>query len=111
MGSGVSYESLKRKEAGLGKKRAHELRNHVFSSGGSSLAKEIIRRFLDIPEVKLLLPDELARKQRNAADTEASEKLQAAAKHFCSVLMKASGSERGRWRLTDLKRNALLQQW
>ena len=85
-----------------------ELRGELFSYGGASLTREVLRYFLNTPEVELLLPPELQERQRAAADAETQRELLQTAKHFiASIYQIRGGGKHGRGRRTDVARNAM----
>jgi len=85
-----------------------ELRGELFSYGGASLTREVLRYFLATPVVKLLLPPELQKQQSAAADAEAQRELLQTAKHFLASVYKIhGGGQHGRGRRTDVARNAM----
>lgn len=87
------------------KKRAQELRTTLFSFGGLSLTKGILAHFLNLPEVRLLLPDEFQKQQADATDAATARQLLSAAKTFINtILTKLDGGgthRRGRRKATD----------
>ena len=70
------------REHGLASKRSRELRDFVFSFGGLSLTRQILAMLLDMREIKLLLPDELQQRQRDADDGETAREVLRAAKPY-----------------------------
>jgi hypothetical protein len=54
-----STEQARKHESDLAKQRVRELRGELFSYGEASLTRKVLRRFLESPEVRLLLPPEL----------------------------------------------------
>lgn len=92
----------------MAKQRVRELRGEFFSYGKASLTREVLRRFLETPEVKLLLPHELQERQRANIDAETQQLLLQTAKHFISSVYKIrGGGDFGRGRRTDVARNAM----
>ena len=81
----------KRKIQQLGKERVRGLRDTAFSYGGYAVTKEVIARFLELPDVRLLLPAEMQKKQQAAADHETQQVLIDTAKHFIATVYKARG--------------------
>ena len=95
-------------EANLAKQRVRELRGELFSYGEASLTREVLRRFLQIPEVRLLLPQELQKRQRDSAEAETRRLLLDTAKEFIATIYKIrGGGVHGRGRRTDVARNAM----
>ena len=90
----------KRKIQQLGKELVRGLRDTAFSYGGYAVTKEVIARFLELPEVRLLLPAEMQKKQQAAADHETQQVLIDTAKHFIATVYKARGQR------SDTDRNA-----
>ena len=92
----------------LARQRVRELRAATFSFGGLELTREIVRRFVDSPEVKPLLTEMVLQRRRDAVDGKTARVLIAAAKSFFTELLKAprgAGAKRG-GRRTDDDRNA-----
>ena len=93
---------------GLARQRVRELRDTAFSFGKLELTREIVRRFVDMPEVRPLLTTEVIERRRDALDGETARDLIKAAKAFFGELLKAprgEGKKRG-GRRTDNDRNA-----
>lgn len=106
--SAPSTDAATAKEAALARQRVRELRSEAFSYGGLSLSREVVRQFLDSPEVRPLLPPELQERQRKAADAETKELLLTTARHFLASVYKIrGGGVHGRGRRTDVARNAM----
>ena len=96
------------REDGLAKKRVGALRDAAFSFGGLSLSRRLLARFLEMPEVRLLLPDVLREKQSAAKRSEVNELLVSTAKTFLSEILGAHckvGKKRA-GRMSDEDRNA-----
>lgn len=55
---------------GLARQQVRELRDTAFSFGELDLARQIVRRFCDMPEVRQLLTTELLERHRDAVDGE-----------------------------------------
>ena len=88
------------KQSNLAKQRVRELRDVAFSFGDLSLTKEIVERFLNVPEVRVLLSKESSgRKER--VDAETAGVLLDTAKNFISKMFQTRG------RLSDVNRNAM----
>lgn len=88
------------REDGLAKQRVRELRDCFFAMGGKSLTERVLERFLNMPEVRQLLPDVVRQQREQAADAEASKLLLETAKVFLTKIFKARG------RRSDEDRNA-----
>ena len=63
--SAPATEQTRRRETELAKQRVRELRGELFSYGEVSLTREVLRRFIESPEVRLLLPAELQERQHS----------------------------------------------
>ena len=87
-------------EADMARKRARALRDFTFTFGGLSLTRQVMQRFLEIREVRMLLPEALQKRQRDADEAETASVLLSVAKDFFGSLMKAKG------RRCDIQRNA-----
>eukprot|EP00966_Prymnesium_polylepis_P159513 3686474-Prymnesium_polylepis.1 len=74
---------------GLARQRVRELRDTAFSFGKLDLTREVVRRFVDMPEVRPLLTTEVIQRRRDALDGETARELIKAAKAFFSELLKA----------------------
>jgi hypothetical protein len=79
--------------------RACELRDGVFEIGGLETTRRAVARFLDMPEMKALLPEHLQRSQKDAATVDA---MMVCARKFFTDLMAAKG------RRNDDDANAIL---
>lgn len=79
------------REESLAKQRVRGVRDTLFEIGNISVTKRVVRRFLNIPEVRLLLPDELRQRQRVAADDAVREELVEAARRFFGNHFKTRG--------------------
>lgn len=90
------------RQGGVARQRVLELRDFVFSFGGLSLTRQILARLLNMREIKLLLPDELQQRQRDADDGETAREVLRAAKSFFGEIMKSKG------RRSDIQRNAFV---
>ena len=85
-----------------------ELRDEAFSYGGLSLTREVMRRFVESPEVRPLLPDALQERQQRADDAEVRDLMLNTAKHFIANVYKINGGGQfGRGRRSDVARNAM----
>ena len=51
-----STDTARKDEAALARQRVRDLRSEAFSYGGLSLTREVLRRFVESPEVRALLP-------------------------------------------------------
>jgi hypothetical protein len=103
-----STDKARRAESSLAKQRVRQLRQEAFSYGNASLTREVLRRFIESPEVQPLLPAEVQTRQKASNDAEAKEELLATAKHFLSTIYKIrGGGPHGRGRRTDVQRNAM----
>ena len=89
----------------LEKLRALELRDALFSVGDLKLTQHVVARFLEMPAVRQVLPAELQKLQRQAADAETSQLLLETAKAFFTDIFALRG-KRGRGRRSDVDRNA-----
>ncbi|KAL3916857.1 MAG: hypothetical protein SGPRY_006643, partial [Prymnesium sp.] len=87
----------------LAKQRVHELRDCCFSMGGLSLTRRILERFLNTPEVRLLLPEAVRKQREEAVDSETSKILLKTAKIFLTKLFKAHASEKAKVRRGELE--------
>ena len=106
--SAPTTEQARKREDALAKQRVRALRGELFSYGEASLTREVLRRFLETPEVRLLLPAELQERQRAGADAETRELLLNTAKHFIATVYRVRGGcMHGRGRRTDVARNAM----
>jgi hypothetical protein len=63
--SAPSSEQARKCEDELARQRVRELRGELFSYGEVSLTREVLRRFLETPEVRLLLPPQLQVRQQS----------------------------------------------
>ena len=107
-GSAPATELARKREDELAKQRVRELHGELFSYGEASLTCEVLRRFIESPEVRLLLPAELQERQRAGADAKTWELLLETAKHFIATVYKIrGGGVHGRGRRTDVARNAM----
>lgn len=88
---GGDEEQAIAREESLAKQRVRGVRDTLFEIGNISLTKRVVRRFLDTPEVRLLLPDELRQRQRVAADDAVREELVEAARRFFGNHFKTRG--------------------
>lgn len=70
------------KEDGLSRHRVRELRNCCFSLGGLSLTRRVLERFINMPEVRMLLPDAVNQARQEAVDASTSKLLLETAKVF-----------------------------
>ena len=85
-----------------------ELRNEAFNYGNISLTREVLRRFVESPEVRQLLPEALQERQRRADDAEVRDLMLGTAKHFIANVYKIKGGGLfGRGRRSDVARNAM----
>ena len=76
----------------LAKKRAGEMRNLTFTFGDLALTEKVISKYLDMPEVKRLLPQHLRASQNEHADLHtAMVLLQAAREFFINVHLQVPG--------------------
>ena len=106
--SAPSSESARESEDNLARQRVRELRGELFSYGEASLTREVLRRFVESPEVRMLLPPELQERQRAGADAETQQLLLQTAKHFIATVYKIrGGGVHGRGRRSDVARNAM----
>lgn len=87
----------------LAKQRVRELRDCCFSMGGLSLTRRILERFLNTPEVRLLLPEAVRKQREEAVDSETSKILLKTAKIFLTKLFKAHASEKAKVRRGELE--------
>ena len=95
-----------RKQTSTAKLRALDTRDTLFSCGGLSLTQEVLRRFLNMPEVKALLSKELRARQMASVDANVSALLLDTAKSFIRNIYTARNSGKG-GRRSDTNRNAL----
>ena len=93
--------SSQRKLDSLSKRRATELRDELFSYGSMNLTQKVLIRFLDMPEVREVLPAELRKKHADSKSHEVRQKLIETAKSFIARVYKSAG------RRTDINRNAM----
>lgn len=77
----------------LAKQRVRELRDTTFSFGGLHLTRRILQRFVDSPEVRPLLNEDVLQKRQDAIDGETARVLIKAAKAFFGELLKAPRGE------------------
>jgi len=84
----------------LAKKRAAELQDLTFTFGDLTLTRAVISKFLELPLIKRLLPDELWKKQAEDVDSGPAKILLEAAREFFNDIMATRG------RRTDEDRNA-----
>lgn len=96
------------KEDGLSRHRVRELRDCCFSLGGLSLTRRVLERFLNMPEVRMLLPEAVSQARQEAVDASTSKLLLETAKDFLTKIFKArlAGKEKGGGRRSDENRNA-----
>ena len=97
-----------RKVDGLARQRVRELRDTAFSFGNLELTREVVRRFIYMPEVRPLLTVEVLERRRDEFDGETARALIKAANAFFGELLKAprgEGKKHG-GRRTDDDRNA-----
>jgi hypothetical protein len=80
--------------------RARELREVLFSFGGLQLTKSALARFLEMPKVKLLLPDAVKQTQMEIANTKTATLMLETAVRFLHEVLAAKG------RRSDDDRNA-----
>lgn len=84
----------------LAKKRAQQLRNELFTFGGLELTRHVLASFLDLSEVKLLLPERVKQARMDAADAKTARLLLEAASSFLHSVLASKG------RRSDEDRNA-----
>jgi len=83
----IAAKQLSVRRAELAKKRAKEMRDHFFSLGGWELTSDVLKRFINTPEVKRLMPGAATKTRAEEADAKFSSELLAAAKRFFSDTM------------------------
>jgi len=83
----LAAKQLSVRRAELAKKRAKEMRDHFFSLGGWELTSDVLKRFINTPEVKRLMPGAATKTRAEEADAKFSSELLAAAKRFFSDTM------------------------
>ncbi|KAJ1629686.1 hypothetical protein T492DRAFT_873053, partial [Pavlovales sp. CCMP2436] len=82
---------LAKREAELAKKRAQKMRTDFFSLGSWSLTANVLKRFLDTPEVKQLMPGGAAQSRAEKNDEKTATNLLTAAKRFFGDIMGTKG--------------------
>jgi len=82
---------LAKREAELAKKRAQQMRADFFSLGNWSLTADVLKRFLDTPEVKQLMPGGAAQSRAEKNDEKTAAALLIAAKSFFGEIMSTKG--------------------
>ena len=84
----------------LAKKRAQQLRGELFTFGGLELTRQVLDSFLNMSEVKLLLPEKVKKARKEAADAKTARALLEAASEFLHGVLASKG------RRSDDDRNA-----
>jgi hypothetical protein len=82
---------LAKREAELAKKRAQKMRTDFFSLGNWGLTADVLKRFLDTPEVKQLMPGGAAQSRAEKNDEKTAAALLTAAKSFFGDIMSTKG--------------------
>lgn len=82
-------EAAVRKEKMLAQKRALDLRNCCFSMGGLSLTRRALEHFLNLHEVRLMMPNAFKQQRQEAVDAATSKLLLDTAKAFLTQIFKA----------------------
>ena len=75
----------------LAKKRASQLRTNFFSLGSWELTADVLKRFLNTPEVKRLMPGSARQTRSEQADAKIAAELLSAAKRFFGEIMDTKG--------------------
>ena len=86
--------------AALAKKRAQQLRGDLFTFGGLELTRQVLHSFLNMSEVKLLLPEKVKKARKEAADAKTARVLLETASEFLHSVLASKG------RRSDDDRNA-----
>lgn len=86
--------------AALVDKRVQQLQSELFTYGGFELTKSLLSRFLNLPSIKMLLPESLRSAKREAAEAKTAVALLQAASRFLHGVLASKG------RRTDESRNA-----
>jgi hypothetical protein len=97
--SAAAADAKKRHGNDLVNKRARDIRDVVFGTGQMVLTRRVVERFMEMPEVRPLLPEHL---RRSSKDARTSEMLLECARDFFTELMSSKG------RRSDEDANALL---
>ena len=68
--SSAAADAKKRPGDDLVGKRAREIRDVVFNTGGLVLTRRVVGKFMELPEVRPLLPEHLQRSSKDARTSE-----------------------------------------
>lgn len=91
----LAAKQLSVRRGELAKTRAKEMRDHFFSLGGWELTSDVLKRFLNTPEVRRLMPGAATKPRAEEADAKFSSELLAAAKRlFTDILGRDKGGRR-----------------